>query len=329
MSRARTLCLAVVLAGLAPSVAHAQAHDENRATAEDLFQRGNAAMAAGRTREACSLFAESYRIDKAGGTLQNLAYCYETAGMWASAYARYEELLAVSRAAKRADRVLLAEDHLAKVTPRLSRVVVSVDASAHTGVTIAVDGTSYEEAAWSTGIVIDPGHHELVARAPHKKAFTKGFDAVEAQNVQIAIPVLADAPEAKPPPTPPEIEHPTRPLGIIVGGAGLVALATGATFGILAIAANDSGKKACRGDPGTDQFDVNGECYRGSDAWNAANRDKARAETLATVSDVLVPVGAVAAVVGAYLFFHASRSTTERGARIAPSPNGVSIEGAF
>jgi len=71
----------------------AAAQPADRATpAEDFFQRGNALLEAKDYAKACPLLAESFRLDPAGGTVQNLAICYEAQGRWASAYAKFVDL---------------------------------------------------------------------------------------------------------------------------------------------------------------------------------------------------------------------------------------------
>jgi hypothetical protein len=59
------------------------------AQAEDLFQRAKTAMERREYRAACPMLAESYRLAPAGGTLQNLAVCYEAEGKVAFAFARF------------------------------------------------------------------------------------------------------------------------------------------------------------------------------------------------------------------------------------------------
>ena len=48
--------------------------------AEALFERGKQLVEQGHTAEACAAFAESQRLDPAGGTLLRLALCHEASG---------------------------------------------------------------------------------------------------------------------------------------------------------------------------------------------------------------------------------------------------------
>ena len=62
--------------------------------AEKSFQRGTAAMAAGRFDEACPAIEESYKLDPRPGTLFTLAECEAQRGRIATAVKRYQDYLA-------------------------------------------------------------------------------------------------------------------------------------------------------------------------------------------------------------------------------------------
>jgi hypothetical protein len=347
--------LVCALLGARPALAQQPA--DPTAAAEDLFQRAKAMIAAKDFSSACPLFAESYRLDPAGGTLQNLAVCYEESGKWASAYARFQELRALSKNANppRADRVKLADEHLAVVTPRVSRVVVVITDAALASAEVHLDGVTYTHASWSTGIAVDPGAHELVVAAPGKKPYRATVRASSAgAEERVRVPSLADDPMiATPPPSSSTRVAPDddaekareasararRKTGVIVGGAGLVVLGAGAVFGILAITKGNAGEDKCelRTNPGapTSDFDlVSGACYRGSPTWQDANDTKSEGRTFANIANVLVPVGIVGLGVGAYLVLvrggdprvgAASAATV----RLVPSLGGATLQGSF
>lgn len=58
--------------------------------AKQLFERGRAAKTAGDLDAACTLFDESYEIERAPGTALNLAECEERHGNWQFALELYE-----------------------------------------------------------------------------------------------------------------------------------------------------------------------------------------------------------------------------------------------
>lgn len=310
----RLVARAAALSALLSTTA-ARAQSSAEAQAEELFQRAQELLAAKRVAEACPLIAESYRLDHAGGSLQNLALCYEELGKWASAYARFQELAAVSREAHppRPDRVELAEAHITLIRPKLSRLVVRVPEQS--GVTLTVDGVVHERVSYGgAGIIIDPGEHVIDVTAPERRAWRGKVTIPEDRADTTLVEVPALVPIAEEPSARPEIEystHPTRTPGLITGIVGASALAAGAVFGVLAIAENDRGRDLCTGE-GPD-FAANGRCFAGSSAWNDANDAKDTARTFATVSTVAVAAGAVMTAAGVWLYL---RTGTAR--RTAP-----------
>src|SRR5260370_9884027 len=87
----------VVLACATPHAVWAQAPQRDPIAAETLFERGKRLIEQGRTAEACAAFAESERLDPAGGTLLRLALCREAEGKLASAWLAFTEVVRVSR----------------------------------------------------------------------------------------------------------------------------------------------------------------------------------------------------------------------------------------
>ncbi|MDF2698181.1 MAG: hypothetical protein K0S65_6564 [Labilithrix sp.] len=341
-----------------PGVAHADPpNSADRSTAaEDLFQRAKGLLTQRNFAAACPMFLESYRLDPAGGTLQNLAVCYEEEGKWASAYARFQELRAMSKGGDhpRPDRVKLADDHIAKLAPRLSRMVVVLPHELVATGVVTLDGVGYLQPSWSAGIVVDPGKHELVVSAPGKRPYRKTLDvSSEAKQEEVRVPSLADEPRApaQPPPVSPTNgrvtdspatrggeEHPYRTTGIIVGGIGLAALVTGGVFGVLTFSKNSAAKDRCSAGTNTsasrDDFDpASGRCYSGSPAWADANAMKDDARTLATVANVLVPVGILGAGIGVYLFLKGGARSDQRvgstKVQVVPSLGGALVTGSF
>lgn len=107
MKRApRSMPILIVLALLAASTDYAQAQTATHADA--LFNEGKAKLSEQNYAEACPLFAGSFAIDAATGTLLALALCHERAGEVKAAITEYRE--AAERAEKegRADRAQAA-----------------------------------------------------------------------------------------------------------------------------------------------------------------------------------------------------------------------------
>ncbi len=356
----RVLAISVAIGAQALTVtgsALAEPTADRSAAAEDLFQRAKVLLAKREFAPACPMLLESYRLDPAGGTLQNLAVCYEEMGRWASAYARFQELRAISKAGERPrlDRIKLAEEHIAKLEPRISRVMIVMPEASAGAAEVTLDGVKYLQPSWSAGIAVDPGTHEIVVAAPGKQPFrTSVTTANDGVQEQVRVPALADEEKAAPPAAevqsaepaalsssePPPTTNSLRTTGFVVGAAGLGVIAAGGVFGVLTLTTNGAGKDKCSAakNPGASRADfdpVSGRCYEGSSAWNDANATKDDARTFANVANVLLPVGVFALGVGAYLVLRKdSPSGTASAASVSsvhlsPSLGGASIEGRF
>lgn len=337
------------------------------AQAEDLFQRSRALMAQKDFRAACPMLAESYRLAGGGGTLQNLAICYEEEGKVAFAYNRFLELRTMSMKANRADRVALADEHIAKLKGRISRLVIRVtEGSRVPGLKISVDNDDYGETSWSTGIVLNTGSHVVKVSAPGKKTVElRARIEQENKDERLDVPRLVDAPKDAIAPSSgaslDEIDRlasrrALRTTGFVVGGIGLGVAVAGGVFGVLTATTESTAKAACRDDspgqiysnktgyrvesPALDaqlQFDGSGYCYRGTPAFARSNALHADARTFGTVSSVLVPVGLVGLALGSYLVYSSSGESEPTAppdqsnvrARLTPTLGGFLLQGEF
>lgn len=322
---------AILLAGILLARVAAADGSEHAAQAEQLFARGKQLLVAKKAAEACPLLEESYRLDPAGGTLQNLAVCYEELQRWASAYARFEELRTLSKNTKppRPDRIALAEAHIEKLKPKLSQLTIEI-AGQPPGAVVTVDGVVHNEVSYKAGVIVDPGRHVITVRAEGKLPEEREVEISAAAAQTVTFGPLAEAPRPKvaPAPAPPSIPretHPTRPAGIIVGSLGIVMIGGGLLAGALAASKSAEGTDACHGGTG-DDFASDGTCITGSGAWEHANALKDDARSLANVANVLVPVGIVTTAVGAWLFV---RTRVVTSAFVTVTPAGASLRGVF
>jgi hypothetical protein len=327
-------------------VLHANAAKADKRTdAEELFRRAKALMNENRHRDACPLFEESERLDPQMGTLLNLAICHETVGKIASAWGEFRAVEQMAKQANREDRMKLAHERAEKLEPRLPRIKVLVPADAKVqGLTIKVDGEVKGEPLW-TGVAVDPGTRTVEASAPGKKTATLKVKVDdEGALVPITIPKLDDAP--KPPPggassssaqtgpTDDELSsnRSKKTMGFVVGGLGLAAMATGGVFGVLAIMRDGEAHDQCPK-----------PCFVGSKEAQAADTTTDRALLFANVSNVVIPLGAIALIIGGYLVLSAgpterastnttttpataTKSTRASVLRVKPSLSGVAVQ---
>jgi hypothetical protein len=271
-----------------------------------MFREGRELMEANKVSEACGKFAESYRLDRALGTLINLALCHEKEGKTASAWAEFNEA-AADAAAEHDDREAFARKHIAALAPELPRLSLTVApaASALSSLEIKLDGHVVGKAAWSSSLPIDPGDHELRASADGKRPYLTNFSVKKgAGTTSVAVPAFDDAPKAvnltPAPPEPPPPASTQRTIGYIATGAGAIGLLAGAAFGLTAISAKGDRDARC---------DANNLCDQ-----EGLDKDK-DARNAATVSTIGFIAGGVLTAGGLFLIF-----TSPKAPKAAPPP---------
>jgi hypothetical protein len=301
-----------LLCAAAPRHAHAES-GTNPAVAEALYEEARALMKQGKLDQACPKLKQSYDLDPGGGTLLNLAECYEKQGKLASAWSSFNEARVQAQRDARPERVEYAKKHIAAIEPKLSKITIEVPSDATTpGLRVLLDGAELGSAAWNVGVPIDPGMHELAASAPSKLSFDKKFEiAAASASTTLTIPKLEDAPVAvgasaarpvdqdvqkKPVPGETSASNSSRTVGYVLLGAGVVGIGVGSYFGLHSFSKWKERKDDC----------VNG-CT--ADAKTAG--DAARSSAL--VSDIGFGVGLIAAGVGTYLIL-SSKHASETGA---------------
>jgi hypothetical protein len=121
---------------------------------------------------ACGKLEESQRLDPGGGTILNLALCHEKQGRPATAWAEFIEALGIARRDHRQARVDLAEEHIAKLEPTLSKMTIVVPPeSDEPTLEVTRDGAAVGRAAWGMPFPVDPGEHRVQAEASGKTPF--------------------------------------------------------------------------------------------------------------------------------------------------------------
>ncbi len=324
---------------LSPLRAHAQASD---AAATALFDEGRKLMTQRHYAEACPKLAESQRLAPSGGTLLNLAECYEHTGQTASAWVAWKDTAARANAAGKVDVEKKALARAAALEAGLARLTIAVAAGSDVaGLEVKRDGVLVGRAEYGTAIPVDPGPHVIEANAPKKMAWTKNVDVAAKQSDARVTVTLADDVSASAPPAPapqfiappaaaaaPVPERPPssaggaqRTIGIVALGAGVVGVAVGSVFGIVAISKNNEALQPQN-------------CPTSRLCTKAGLSLTADANDAATVSTVAFGVGAAAIVGGALLWLTAPTTpATDAAVRVAPvvgvSYAGVSIGRAW
>jgi serine/threonine-protein kinase len=252
----------------------AAAEERDPAAAQALFDQGRQLMKAGRYADACSKLAESNRLDPGIGTQFHLADCYEQSGKVASAWAAFLEVASLAQTSGQADRERVARKRAAKLEPRLPRLEISVsDANRVEGLEIRRDGVLMGPAQWGTPLPIDPGEHEIVARAPGRQTLAQTLRLEEGKTASFELPMLALIsdeelgqsliPHDSAPPSPPKpvsnapapapepaTTESRGPSALVWGlaGVGAIGIGVGTVFALKASSTNQDSKEKCRSD---------------------------------------------------------------------------------
>jgi hypothetical protein len=304
---------------------------EDKALAAMLFKEARELLEHDEIDKACRKFQESQRIDPSGGTLLNLAACFEKQGRIASAWAEFNEALAWARRDDRGDRVQYAYEQMKALEPRLSFVIVDATASAHlAGLEVRRNGTVVQRAAWGSRIPVDPGKHTIEASSQGYQPWRSEIVVQgQASEVRVVIPglTLAPAPPERPavapaaePKEPDRIAPPASSVpwsAYALAGVGVVGIGVGSYFGLRAFSKNDQADQECpRGACSDEGLELTDE-----------------AGTAADVSTVAFAVGVVALGAGATVWLLSGDDSEAQGARwtptVGPGHASVSWSGRF
>lgn len=241
-----------------PALSRAAGSDE--AGARVLFAEGRKLAAAGNYVEACPKFEDSFRLDPGIGTNFNWADCLEHIGRTASAWARFVEVAAATKAAGQVERERVARARAVALEPKLARLVVVVR-SPVPGLLVARDGVALAPASWGSSVPVDPGDHLVEATAPGKRTWSQNTAVPDAPTtVSVSVPALEPLPPSQPRLAAPMGATSASQLSLVpraerarrasipvvaFGALGAVALATGALLALKVVAENGDAKGLC------------------------------------------------------------------------------------
>ena len=159
----------------------------------------------------------SLQLDRAIGTLLNMAACHEKEGKTASAWNEYAEAVATASKSGQSERASYARKKVKALESRLVFVTMSPPADVVPGLEIKLNGKVLPQAAWGTELPIDPGDHRVEASAPNKVAWSDSIHvSPEKGNLSVKIPALQDLKVQVPEPAaaglePAPLEQPSAP----------------------------------------------------------------------------------------------------------------------
>lgn len=259
--------------------------------ADALFREAQAQVQAGDLDRACALFAESEALEPAAGTSLNRADCEERRGKLATAhelFVRAKETLPAGD-----ERIPYAAKRAAALAPRVPKIVLRAAPGTPASLVVKSEHSVLRAAAFGVPLPLDPGTHRYEASAPGfaPRVFVVTLAAGETKTLEVAPgdKVSTSDPAARP--------QGSATLGWVIGGAGVVALATGIVTGVAVLSHVDTYKEHCT--PGCDE-----------EGARAARLGR----PLAIVSPVALGLGAVGIGVGAYLVLASGRTRARVGA---------------
>lgn len=280
-------------------------------------------MLKGDAAAACPKFAESQRLEPAGGTLLNLAVCYELEGKTATAWATFHEARATALRDGNPERAAIAARRIELLQSKVSFLTIDVVPRDLSGLTVVVNGNSREPGSWGTPFPVDPGSYRIEASAPKRRAWRRIVEvSPNGDRVQVTVPALAaveDKPATKTPSTTPTRStrdaaeaHPVNELAYLIGGLGVAGICAGSYFGLRAMSAWNERNDHC---------DSSGCDDTGLARANDADR-------WATFSNIGFGAGAVGIGIGTYLLLGASKETAGSTA-VVPGTAGMLWRGSW
>lgn len=291
MRNVMLLVAALLLGAFAsPFVSTASAQD-----ARELFQRGRGAYETGDFEGAVEAWQAAYELDPRPLLQFNLAQAYERLGRLQESLDAYERFLAA--APSDAEDVPAARIRAAAIQQRLARTGIVLRGGPD-GAVVYVDGTERARLPRPDPIAVPPGSYRVLVQAEGYQPFESVVAVTAGAQVEVTV-QMSD--RVVPEPTTPQEGGGVSTIGIAVAAGGGALLVGGAVTGILALGA-------------------------AGDATTSDDSDADRARTLGLVTDILLGVGAAAAVTGVVLMFVLG-GDEDRATAVAPmiGPDRVGV----
>jgi len=334
--------LAALLTLLRAEPARAEPTSAELATARRLFQEATALERQSAWRDASKKLDAALAIKETPGLHFHRAHCAEQLGelvLAARHYARSEELIRGGATAPDVEELLTAAR--ARVLARVPRLTLTFPNDV-AGATLEIDGTRVNDPP-GTPVLLDPGRHRIIARAPGRRDFEMEITLVEGQTqtLEVSLAPPPRTPElAAPPPSQskPESVQETSSFGtrevVLIGEAtiAVAGLAVGIGFSLAKGSASDRIDRA--------EQDLNELGATGPDACSSPDAPPACAELDSAIDDHdhaarFATIGFVTAGVGAaatlltWTLWPAGPSTTTAGIARTQGGAAVFVRGRF
>jgi hypothetical protein len=327
---------AFAFCALSTTASLAQSNAPDKAMAEMLFDQGLASMRQGQYEQACAQLEQSQAVERGIGTMLYLAECYEKLGRTASAWAMFREAASAAGAESQPDRAKQGSARAARLEPLLSKLTIHVPAESRVpGLEVSRDGVAVPNAVYDLALPLDPGDHHVEARATGRVAWSIVVSLpANAAALNVYVPELAIDPQAAQqksvgvasqselPAAPAaalttqassDVPRWQRPVGLIVGGVGIVAVGAGLGLGAVAISKKNDADRACPSGKCTNMTQLN---------RNRSLVDQAR--TPAALSTGLT-IGGLALLAGGIVVYFTAPSEHATQLALLPTASGASL----
>jgi len=357
------VALFIAIAGSHPSTSLAQKEEDKNKVAKELFDNGIRMYGSGQYKVAADSFREAYKIRPSWKILFNIGQAEAAGGRYGLALEAFQQYLVQGRDEVAGDR----KDYVINELRRLRELVGDVEIEAPKGSVVYMDGVERGTLPLLGPILVEAGmeHEAIVVASDGKwsrkfmvwggKSVKLSFADKDKQALAVAKPAAPAA--VKPEPVPrsespipgpsevaekPPIPRPSQRFGgggpgpsprEGEGGEGMSALATWGWVGVGVGGAVLIGGAITGGMAMSANGDINDHCPDGK-CPPAYHDDVDRRDTLALVTNVLLPLGAAIAATGAVLLIVDATSGSEQPAKaasmqLAPVGAGLGLIGRF
>ncbi|MCX5741236.1 MAG: tetratricopeptide repeat protein [Proteobacteria bacterium] len=211
LHRVLGVTLGLALASLS---AHAEDANAKQQEADRLFTEGRELLAKKQPNEACEKFERANQLDPlAAGTKLNLGLCYEELGKYHTAIKWFREALARAAESHLPDHEEAARTHTQMLVLKVPSIAIELAAPVPAELRITIDGEEIKASDYAH-VELDPGAHQLVARAPGKRIARQAFELATAANKTISL-ALIDGDSTL-------MLDPGKPRRYVAYGAGVV-----------------------------------------------------------------------------------------------------------
>jgi hypothetical protein len=176
--------------------------------ARDLFAQAQKDEEGARWAPALEKLMRVASVKMTPGVRLHIAVCEEKLGQLAAALADYTAAESLAKAQKNAEVLAAVSEPLAKMKARVPMLTLAVPEEV-SGLEVSLDGRRVASGVLGIPMAVDPGPHNVEARAPNRKAFLRVASLKEREAVTVEVKLEAVAPTvtADDPKVAPPVKH--------------------------------------------------------------------------------------------------------------------------